>query len=82
MAKKYYQTFVVKTSFTFPIDMLRYDGCFPHSEQDSGKIIRNLTEHEHPLEVKIGRYVDYKHSIPCIGRWESFNCQIDEITII
>jgi hypothetical protein len=79
MAKKYYQTFVVRTSFTFPIDMLRYDGCFPDSEQDSGKIARNLTENKCRLEVKIGRYVDHKNSTPCVGRWQSFGCQISDI---
>lgn len=76
---KYYQTFIVITSFTFPVDMLRYDGCFPHSEVDATKISRNLREHNYPLEVKIGRYIDNRHSKPTEGRWESFGCTIKDV---
>ena len=81
MAKKYYQTFVVETSFQFPVDMLRYDGCFPASERDSGVIILNLSDMRSPINVKIGRYVDGKHSKPTIERWKSFGCNISDIQI-
>ena len=82
MSKKYYQTFVVETVFNFPIDMLRYDGCFPHSEMDAGKIDRSLTLQGHnPVEVKIGRYVSTKHDQPTVERWMSFGCKISEVEI-
>jgi hypothetical protein len=80
MSGKYYQTFIVNTRFEFPIDMLRYDSAFPATEQDSGKISRSLTDHESPLEVTIGRFVDTKKSNPpTIERWQSFGCSISQI---
>ena len=81
MAKKYYQTFVVETGFQFPIDMLRYDRCFPDSERDSGLIILSLTDMRNPVNVKIGRYVIVKGDKPTVSRWESFGCKISEIEI-
>lgn len=83
MAKRYYQTFTVESNFSFPIDMLRYDGCFPASEVDSGVISRSLTDFERPVKVKIGRWVHGKgYSEPTIGRWESFGCKVSEINTI
>ena len=38
MAKKYYQTFNVKSTYSFPIDMLRYDKCYPETHQDTAMI--------------------------------------------
>ena len=81
MAKKYYQTFVVETGFQFPIDMLRYDGCFPDTEHDSVLIILSLADMRNPVKVKIGRYVSIKRNKPTISRWESFGCKISEIEI-
>lgn len=74
-----YQTFIVHSQFGFPLDMLRYDACFPASGEDAGKIDRSLTNRETPLMVKIGRYVQNKSSMPTIRRWESFGCTISDI---
>ena len=56
--------FVVRGGGNFPIDMLRYDSCYPKSERDSG-----LIESEGRREVTLesaGRFA------PSHGRWESF----------
>lgn len=37
-SKTQFITFAVEGSHAFPIDMLRYDACYPDSEQDSGKV--------------------------------------------
>ena len=81
MAKRYYQTFIVETAFQFPIDMLRYDACFPSSEMDSGYIIGSLTNFKRPIRVRISRWIQGKAPKPTIGRWESFGCKISEIEI-
>lgn len=81
MAKKYYQTFVVETGFQFPIDMLRYDRCFPDSKLDSCLIILSLTGMRNPIKVKVGRYVRIKSDKPTVKRWESFGCKISDIQI-
>ena len=78
--RKYYQTFTVTTKFQFPIDMLRYDGCFPHTEIDAGAISRNLTDQTRPITVQIGRYVTNKRMCePTIERWASFGCKVSEV---
>ena len=78
---KYYQTFTVRTTLQFPIDMLRYDGCFPHTETDSGKITQSLSRlTKGACVVQIGRYVSTKRmNSPSIGRWESFGCAVSEV---
>jgi len=82
MAKKYYQTFVVETNFNFPIDMLRYDCCFPDTEKDSGLIDRSLTSPGmNRIKVKISRFVNTKNQVPSIERWFSFGCQISEVEV-
>jgi hypothetical protein len=81
MARKYYQTFVVVPAFEFPLDMLRYDSCFPESEQESGKIFDNLAYNVTGQEIKIARYVDGKKYMPTIERWESFNCKVSNIEV-
>jgi hypothetical protein len=78
---RYYQRFTVKTSTTFPLDMLRYDTCFPDTEQDAGKIYYNLVDHRYPLEVKIARWIWQKADRPTIARWESFGCKVSNVEI-
>jgi hypothetical protein len=79
MRNRHYQTFIVETNFRFPIDMMRYDGCFPHTEKDAGLITRNLTDLGNNLKVTMGRYVATRANIPTEGRWESFGCKISEV---
>lgn len=76
---RYYQTFDVETAFLFPIDMFRYDYCFPHSEIDAHKIINNLNNPPQKMTVTVGRFVSSKAALPTIGRWNSFGCQISDI---
>lgn len=82
MAKKYYQTFVVETDFQFPLDMLRYNRCFPDTEATAGLITANLTEGLSPIRVIIGRYVETKKATPpTVARWKSFGCRVDDIEV-
>ena len=43
MAKTYIYDATVSGRMSFPIDMLRYDCCFPTTEADAGYITRSLT---------------------------------------
>ncbi len=76
MALKYKQTFTVKGKFQFPIDMLRYDGCFPFDESDGGKIERAMDAGCDPWEVKLMRYVETKNNLRTIDRWRSFCAEV------
>lgn len=56
----------------FPIDMLRYDQCWPKTEIDSGKITRTFQRSgvfTWTIRLKGTRP-------PTIDRWESFGCHI------
>ena len=85
----FYQTFVVRGSTQFPVDMLRYDRCFPvqgmhnieHS-MDSMERIRRRKAGETPFEVKLGRWVEGWHTLPTEARWASFMWAVDKDSII
>ncbi len=71
-----------KIGAPFPIDMLRYDHCYPDSETDSHMIQRSIT---HEGEDSTG-YIDkitmvrldrYRTWEPNLGRWESFGWSFD-----
>ena len=65
------QSFCVKGCGTFPFDMLRYDYCYPASEEDSINI--NGTEER---VIKLCRRVDLKAIKPS-HRWSSFGWKIE-----
>jgi hypothetical protein len=63
----------------FPVDMLRYDSCYPKSESDSFVILRTLNEDlRERVEVVIMKLAD--HALPSSvwteARWESFGWEI------
>lgn len=49
MALKYKQTFTVKGTLQFPIDMPRDDDCFPFDESDRGKIEQAMDTRFRPV---------------------------------
>jgi len=69
---------IIQGKGSFPIDMLRYDACYPTSERDSSLIASTLRD----------RYGRDRWSI-CVrspsenpwtvGRWESFNVKITDV---
>ena len=76
----YTTRFKVCGSGEFPWDMLRYDNCFPASEQDS---VRLDYDHHSRESLTTPRTVELKSislSKPCArptnGRWESFGWEI------
>lgn len=74
----FYQRFTVTGFGEFPIDMLRYDCCFPENESDSGRIApRNYGQRS----VKLARTVERKSDHPTQARWQSFGWSVDEDSI-
>ena len=69
--------YTVKGPGTFPVDMLRYDGSFPESEEDSHKIERTFTEDFVVVSdpIRLGRWSDDTWS-PHRKRWESFGWHV------
>lgn len=83
---KYFQTFEVRGRYPFPIDMLRYDGCFPIREaEDSGGIARSIEQHgrgeDMEKPIRLGRYVERRSDLPTAHRWRSFGWLVLRYTI-
>lgn len=76
------QTFIVTGSGFFPLDMLRYDSCFPNSQQDVGKMDNSHTQEVmHRRDITLARYVRNKSSLPTIDRWKSFGWTVNITSI-
>lgn len=65
----------VEGSFQFPVDMLRYDYCFPDSEADSAAIANEEHSRE-PRRVRVVQVTDSKRPMFTPARWESFGWKI------
>lgn len=62
---------VVKGRGQFPIDMLRYDGCYPRHEADSGRIEVSFQRGNFNVEQQISLTLPGKEP-PTEARWSSF----------
>lgn len=72
---------VVQGRGSFPVDMLRYDSCYPNSERDSSLIegtLRDYMSKNRPERWSI--CIRSAGENPwTVGRWESFGCKIHDI---
>lgn len=66
--KRYLHKFSVCGVGRFPIDMLRYDACYPASEQDSA-MIDDIRE---PRVIELVAVHHSKAFTPTVARWGSF----------
>jgi hypothetical protein len=83
-------TFVVRGVYPFPLDMLRYDACWPADGDSVGMLHRSLNQYNgterdlnpgEQYEVKLHRAQEfaYPQNSPTFGRWRSFGWVITEI---
>jgi hypothetical protein len=63
------RTFVVEGEGIFPLDMLRYDKCWPATADDVAEIAAACSFHGDGLR-RISLVSD---DYPTLARWESFN---------
>ncbi len=62
--------FKVRGGSAFPLDMLRYDSCWPASQEDVAKISATLeASNEGPVVVELEQASDARLTA---RRWESF----------
>jgi len=66
---------VARITFTgaFPMDMLRYDSCWPESQTDITAIIKRRGDN---TVVRVVKYSPFKQWPFADGRWASFGCHI------
>lgn len=86
MAKQFRHTMTVAPKgyiHDFPIDMLRYDSCFPDRGEDSSKIRRSMDRFVE--EGKDQKREDYTVQVvhvgekawkPTYGRWDRFGWEV------
>lgn len=65
------KTFVVSGNGHFPLDMLRYDCCWPATSIDASVIERMGDLPHGERDVPIGLTTASKNA-PTVGRWKSF----------
>lgn len=89
---KYLQTFSVSGRLDFPLDMLRYDHCWPSSSDDvvtmapdfprqsalGGDVAISVT---HIKTVQVSRHVESPKHQPTVDRWASFGWTVNTATI-
>lgn len=84
MAKLYRHTAKVFFRSEFPLDMLRYDGCSPATEEDSYRIRESITHDGRPQKelnpVTVVRIDDQRQARWTEGRWNSFGAHTREQT--
>ncbi len=71
----YLQKFKVQGSGDFPVDMLRYDRCWPTSEGVTEIGLSRFDDHR-VRTVELCRIVFDKKAFPTIDRWRSFAWEV------
>jgi hypothetical protein len=74
-------TFRVRGDGSFPVDMLRYDSCFPATEGAASLIERSIRDGALSRDREVTLHAwQHRDWTPTHGRWESFNWKIVEGT--
>lgn len=68
MAKNSWCKFTVEGSRNFPLDMLRYDACYPATSEDAIKLAA--------MEARKITLISTMIAEPTAGRWNSFGWQV------
>lgn len=69
-----YHTFSVEGRGSFPVDMLRYDQCWPTSEVDASHVMATFERRTGVREARIVFLTGL--TTPTDGRWESFGWRV------
>ena len=76
MAKEYRYSFTVQGHMEFPLDMLRYDACWPYRESEDVPAIAASLNPRVKTETRKVSLVGVKQ--PTEGRWASFGWRVLE----
>jgi len=73
-------TFRVIGVDNFPVDMLRYDGCYPRTSE---AVLNIISENEgKPRSVELVKAVENKEQLPTTARWASFGWKVTDINYL
>lgn len=81
--KFYRHEFTVRSRFPFPVDMLRYDACYPKGSDDAHAILRSIEVQGTPdiHSVTLVAIKDRRQWEPTVERWRSFLWSVDPESI-
>lgn len=78
MSKLYTKDFTVRGKAYFPVDMLRYDECFPVDSADASNIEKALDgTSDEVFAVKLRHQTENRYWMPNEARWKSFFWTVD-----
>jgi len=69
----YITEFKVRGFGSFPLDMLRYDSCFPQNSNDAFRI----GDPDNKEEITLVHYWGHRGWRPTFDRWKSFLWSVD-----
>ena len=64
---------------SFPVDMLRYDSCWPARGEDASNIERSFHVPQVECKVQLCKHAKKKDKAWTPARWKSFACSIKEL---
>jgi hypothetical protein len=73
--------FTVRSKYPFPMDMLRYDRCYPATAQTAHDMATSMTHgHDEPVEYEMIGAQGFGG--PTSARWESFMFKVTSVETI
>ncbi len=76
---RYLQKATVTGRGVFPLDMLRYDSCYPTSGTDVSSLHASITEPRGTFSVGLSRVSASAHEQWTTARWASFGWTLEEV---
>lgn len=74
--------FKVEGSGDFPVDMLRFDGCYPRTTEDAMNLKLGEFDRTKRRSIELLMPVENRQREPSTDRWNSFGWIITEIAFI
>jgi len=78
MAKQYVHYFTVGGAYYFPMDMLRYDSCWPSTSEDASQLQfhpQRNSDVETKRKIRLVT-IGHKERRPTLDRWKSFGWEV------
>lgn len=77
----YLLQFTVSGRGNFPIDMLRYERCYPVDSESVAAIVTSHKLTDELCEVRLETLAETKGAQPTVARWNSFGWRVLEQSI-
>ena len=85
MARTYTHRAIARGGYPFPVDMLRYDRCYPRTEEDAGRLEELTSEMlraergRHSYEIVVEAVSESRVAPWTPRRWASFGWSLEAV---